>query len=382
MIPGLFEDLIQMDLFGYITFRMAMAGLTAFVLAIWWGGRTIHWLKSKRVVEDLSATDLQPRPDIATHKGKEGTPTMGGSFLVGAFLASTLLWARLDNIHVILGLFLVAGFAAVGFVDDWRKLTIPQSKGITAASKMLGLSIVTLAVLAAWLYYVHTTERESMLSLYFPVVKEWQIPFAAWGVVGLGLFVVVQYVWIVGTSNAANITDGLDGLCVGCMLISGLALSVFCYVAGRYDWASYLHLPHVPDASEMAILGGALCGGCMGFLWFNSHPAQVFMGDSGSLPIGGLLAWMALVAKQELVLPLIGFVFYAEIGSSFLQRCYFKVTGGKRLFTCAPIHHGLERHGGIFREAPETWHENKIVIRAWIVCAVCAIAGLGLLKVR
>ena len=382
MIPELLEDLTQLNMFGYITFRMAMAGLTAFVLAIWWGGITIRWLKSKKVVEDLTATDLKPRPDIAAHKAKEGTPTMGGSFLVGSFLASTLLWARLDNIHVVLALALVCGLAAVGFVDDWRKLTIPKSKGISTASKMVGLSIVTLAVLSAWLYYVHTTDRMSMLSLYFPVLKGWEVPLAAWGVGGLVLFVCLEYVWIVGTANAANITDGLDGLCVGCMLIAGLALSVFCYVAGRFDWAAYLNLTHVPDASEMAILGGALCGACMGFLWFNSHPAQVFMGASGSLPIGGLLAWMALVSKQELVLPLIGFVFYAEVGSSFAQMCYFKATGGRRLFTCAPIHHGLERHGGIFKEGAEPWHESKIVVRAWIVSAVCAMAGLGLLKVR
>ena len=382
MIPILLDNLSQSDLFGYITFRMAMAGLTAFLLAIWWGGITVRWLKSKRVVEDLSATDLSPRPDISTHKAKEGTPTMGGSFLVGAFLASTLLWARLDNIHVILALALVAGFAAVGFVDDWRKLTIPNSKGISALSKMIGLSLVTFAVLGAWLYYVHVTDRMSMLELYLPVMKDIQISFATWGVLGLALFVAFEYVLIVGTSNAANITDGLDGLCVGCMLIAGLALSVFCYVAGRYDFAAYLWLPYVPDASEMAILGGALCGSCMGFLWYNSHPAQVFMGDSGSLPIGGLLAWMAIVSKQELVLPLIGFVFYAEIGSSFLQTRYYKATGGKRLFTCAPIHHGLERHGGIFTAGAAPWHESKIVIRAWIVAAVCAMAGLGLLKLR
>ena len=192
MIPILLDNLSQSDLFGYITFRMAMAGLTAFLLAIWWGGITVRWLKSKRVVEDLSATDLSPRPDISTHKAKEGTPTMGGSFLVGAFLASTLLWARLDNIHVILALALVAGFAAVGFVDDWRKLTIPNSKGISALSKMIGLSLVTFAVLGAWLYYVHVTDRMSMLELYLPVMKDIQISFATWGVLGLALFVAFE----------------------------------------------------------------------------------------------------------------------------------------------------------------------------------------------
>jgi phospho-N-acetylmuramoyl-pentapeptide-transferase len=382
VIPGLFEDLIHLDLFGYITFRMGMAGITAFIFAVWWGGITIRWLKSKRVIEDLSATDLQPRTDIAAHKGKADTPTMGGSFLVGSFLASTVLWARLDNIHVILGVVLVFALGAVGFVDDWRKLTIPNCKGISTGSKMLGLSIVTLTVLAAWLYYVHTTDRMSMLSLYFPVWKGGELPFAAWGIVGLALFVGFEYLLIVGTANAANITDGLDGLCAGCMLIAGLTLSVYCYVAGRFDWAAYLHLTHVPDASEMAILGGALCGACMGFLWYNAHPADVFMGDSGSLPIGGLLAWMAIVSKQELVLPLIAFVFYADLGSTALQTVYFKLSGGKRVFTCAPIHHGYERFGGIFKKSPNLWPENKIVVRGWIVAGVCAMAGLSLLKVR
>jgi phospho-N-acetylmuramoyl-pentapeptide-transferase len=159
-------------------------------------------------------------------------------------------------------------------------------------------------------------------------------------------------------------------------------LTVFCYVTGRWDWTQYLNLPYVPTASEMAVMGGALCGACMGFLWFNAYPAQVFMGDSGSLPIGGLLAWMALVSKQELVLPLIAFVFFADLFSSFLQMAWFKVSGGKRIFTMAPVHHGLQLRGGIFQPGPKPWHEVTVVIRAWIVSGVCALASLALLKVR
>ena len=187
---------------------------------------------------------------------------------------------------------------------------------------------------------------------------------------------------IVGTSNAANITDGMDGLSAGCMIISGLTLSVFCYVTGRFDWTEYLGLPYIPEAAEMTVVGGALCGACMGFLWYNAFPAKVFMGDSGSLPIGGLLAWMALIAKQELVLPLLGFVFFAELGSSALQRLYFQRTGGKRLFTMAPIHHGLQLKGGVFRASAAPWHEVTVVVRAWIVAAACALLSLALLKVR
>jgi phospho-N-acetylmuramoyl-pentapeptide-transferase len=174
----------------------------------------------------------------------------------------------------------------------------------------------------------------------------------------------------------------MDGLAAGCMIISGLALLVFCYVSGRVDWTEYLNLPLVSQASEMAVLGGALCGACMGFLWYNAYPAQVFMGDSGSLPLGGALAWMALVSKQELVLPLIAIVFVADLGTSLLQTVWFKQTGGRRLFTLAPIHHGLERYGGVFQRRERGWHEVQVVVRFWIIAACGAMASLALLKVR
>jgi phospho-N-acetylmuramoyl-pentapeptide-transferase len=213
-------------------------------------------------------------------------------------------------------------------------------------------------------------------------LKDVSIGLAGLGLFGLALFVFFEWLVVVGTSNACNITDGLDGLAAGCLIISGLALSIFCYITGRPDMTQYLNLPHVAAASEMAVVGGALCGACMGFLWYNAFPAKVFMGDSGSLPLGGLLGWMAMVAKQELVLPLIGFVFFAELGSSFLQTRWFKLTKGKRLFTVAPVHHGLQLHGGIFHASPPAWHEVTIVVRAWIVAAACAMASLALIKVR
>jgi len=382
MFPGVFDDLLGVQLFGYISFRMAMAAATAFALALWFGRPTIAWLKRHRFGEDVSKTDQKELAALSEKMGKKNTPTMGGSFLVGALLASVLLWCRLDNLHVVLGVLVTAGFAAVGFVDDYKKLTIPGCKGLTPRAKMVGLTVVSLSALAAFAYYAHSTGRFTLLALYPPFFKESEIQLATLGLTGIVIFVAFQWLVVVGTSNACNITDGMDGLAAGCMIISGLALAIFCYVTGRADWTAYLNLPHVTAASEMAVVGGALCGACLGFLWYNAFPAKVFMGDSGSLPLGGLLAWMALVSKQELVLPLIGLVFFLELGSSALQTRYFKWTGGKRLFTCAPIHHGLQLKGGIFAPAAAPWHEVTVVVRAWIVAAIGALFALALLKVR
>jgi len=382
MLPGLFDDLLGWRLFGYISFRMAMAGLTAFALALAAGGPTIRWLARHKVGEDVSKTDSAELAQHAQKVGKRNTPTMGGSFLVGALLASVLLWGRLDNLHVILAVLVTAGFAAVGFVDDFKKLTIAKSKGLSVRSKMVGLSVVALAALAAFAWYAQSSGRDALLAIHPPFLKSFAIDLASFGVLGVLAFLFFEWLVVVGTSNACNITDGLDGLAAGCMIITGLALSIFCYVTGRPDWTAYLNLPHIGAASEMAVVGGALCGACLGFLWYNAYPAKVFMGDSGSLPLGGLLAWMALVAKQELVLPLIGFVFFAELGSSWLQTQYFRRTKGRRLFTVAPLHHGLQLKGGIFRPGDAPWHEATIVVRAWIVAGVGAIAGLSLMKVR
>lgn len=382
MIPGIFDDGFGLQLFGYITFRVALAGLTAFVLSLWWGKIVIRWLNGHKVHEDLTKTDLKPLALKPGQVDKRGTPTMGGSFLIAALLASVLLWGRLDNVHVILAVLLTAGMGAVGFVDDFKKLTVPGSKGLTPKAKMVGLSIVVLGVLASLAYYSQSTGRDTLLNLYPPFFKNAVVPLGAWSLVGVAIFLVFQWFVVVGTANAANISDGMDGLAAGCMIISGLTLSIFCYISGRWDWTQYLFLPHVPAASEMAVVGGALCGACLGFLWHNAYPAKVFMGDSGSLPLGGLLAWLAVVSKQELVLPLIAVVFFANMGSSWLQTFWFRRTGGRRLFTCAPVHHGLERHGGVFAAGAAPWHEVTVVVRFWIVAAVGAMASLALLKVR
>ncbi len=382
MLHAIVHDWLDIRLFGYISFRVAMAALCAFGLALWWGAPAIAWLKRHRVREEAAKTESAVLAKSAEESGKSETPTMGGSFLVAALLASVLLWARLDNLHVVLGIFLTAGLAAVGFVDDYKKLTIPGCKGLTSKAKMVGLTVVVLGVLGALAWYATTTGRWTLLSLFPPFFKNAEIPLAAWGAIGLCLFFAFEWFVIVGSANAANITDGMDGLAAGCMIISGVALLIFCYVTGRPDWTAYLNLPHVSHASEMAVVGGALCGACMGFLWYNAYPAQVFMGDSGSLPLGGILAWMALVSKQELVLPLIACVFVADLGTSWLQTFWYRRSGGRRLFTLAPIHHGLQHYGGVFQRRATGWHEVQVVTRFWILAACGAMASLALLKVR
>jgi phospho-N-acetylmuramoyl-pentapeptide-transferase len=381
MLTVLFDRIFDVSLFGYISFRAAMAAMTAFLCAIFLGRPVIEWLKAHQVREDVSKTDSIDLARLAESMGKHKTPTMGGSFLVLSLLLSVALWCRLDNLHVVLGLVLTAGLAAVGFIDDYKKLMVPHSNGLSTGAKLLGQTAITLFTVLALVWYAHASDRYSLLTVYPPFFKDVSISFADGLLSGIG-FVIFAWFVIVGTSNAANITDGMDGLSAGCMIISGLTLSVFCYVTGRYDWTEYLGLPYIPEAAEMTVVGGALCGSCMGFLWYNAFPAKVFMGDSGSLPIGGLLAWMALIAKQELVLPLLGFVFFVELGSSALQRVYFQRTGGKRLFTMAPIHHGLQLKGGVFRASAAPWHEVTVVVRAWIVAGVCALLSLALLKVR
>jgi phospho-N-acetylmuramoyl-pentapeptide-transferase len=381
MLADLLRDWTGLALFDYLSFRAAMAALSAFVIALLLGRPTIAWLKALRVrdnVETSGSGDLAAR---ARSEGKHNTPSMGGSFLVASLLLAVLLWADVTSLPVLLAILLVAGLAAVGFVDDYKKLTLPGSKGLRRGPKMLGLSLIAGGVLLAQLHFASLTGRGTLLALYPPFFNDLVIQPALWGTFGLGLLLLFQWLVVVGSANAANITDGLDGLAAGVVFISGAALTIFCYVTGRADWTQYLDLPYVAAAADMAVIGGALCGACLGFLWFNAYPAQVFMGDSGSLPLGGLLGWMALVAKQELVLPLIAVVLVVELGSSWLQTFWFRRTGGRRLFTCAPVHHGFQLYGGLFKKG-EKMHEVKVVVRFWIVAAVSALISLALLKVR
>jgi phospho-N-acetylmuramoyl-pentapeptide-transferase len=236
VLTSALTELLGVNLFGYITFRMAMAAFTAFALALWMGKPTIAWLKRHRVREDVSKSDSVELARAALASGKADTPTMGGSFLVAALLGSVLLWAHLDHPTVVLAVLLVAGLAAVGFVDDYKKLTIPGCSGLSRGAKMLGLTLAAGGAVAAFAYYASSSGREALLALHPPFFKDWVIHFAAWGGAGIALFVVFQWFVVVGTSNATNITDGMDGLAAGCMIITGLALTLFCYVTGREDW--------------------------------------------------------------------------------------------------------------------------------------------------
>jgi len=383
MLSELLGGLFGVSLFSYISTRMALAALTAFLFALFSGGPVIRWLQSHSVREEAGKSDSLELAAYAEESGKNKTTTMGGSFLVASLLGSVLLWAQLQNLAVILAIVLTAGLAAVGFIDDYKKLTIPGCGGMSRSAKYVGLSVVVLGVLSVLVWWAQVHGRTTLLTLYPPFFKDVEWNFLALGWIGIAMFVLFEWFVVVGTSNAVNIVDGMDGLAAGCTIITVMALSIFCYVTGRADWTGYLNLPHVADAGEMAVVGGAMIGACMGFLWYNAYPAKVFMGDSGSLPLGGLMAWMAVVSKQELVLPLAASVFVLDLLSSLVQRYYYRFSGRtKRLFTLAPIHHGLERHGGVFTKKKEGWHEVTVVVRFWIIAAVGAMASLALLKVR
>jgi phospho-N-acetylmuramoyl-pentapeptide-transferase len=368
MIPGILDELLGVRLFGYISFRMAMAALTAFAFALWWGRPVIAWLRRHRVREDVTKTDEHRLARLAVEMGKAETTTMGGSFLVASLVASVLLWARLDNVHVVFGVLLVAGLAAVGFVDDFKKLTLPKSPGLSRRAKMVGLSVVTLACLGALVYYARASGRDTLLELYPPLFKDAVIALPALGVLGILLFLAFEWVVVVGSANAANITDGLDGLAAGCMIISGLALAIFCYVSGRPDWTGYLGVPHVVAASEMAVVGGALVGACLGFLWYNAFPAQVFMGDTGSMGLGGAIAAFAIMTKTESLLIFIGGIFVIEALSVIVQVVSFKWFG-RRVLLMAPLHHHFEM---------KAWSETRIMVRFWIVTAILCACGFVL----
>jgi phospho-N-acetylmuramoyl-pentapeptide-transferase len=355
------------NLFHYISVRSAAAGLWACLVAILVGPWIIHLLGKWHVREAVEKTDSEKLREL--HGKKKNTPTMGGFIMLAAILSAVFLFGNFGNSYVWLAFCAVAGFGLIGFIDDYIKLHYRDRKGLQAASKMVLQGGVALALGFALLRIVLEqggSQANDLLTLRPPFLKDWVLPLSGLAYMFMAAFIVV------GTSNGVNLADGLDGLATGCVILAAAAFAVIVYLVGRVDAASYLQVLHVKACGELAVVASALVGACLGFLWFNAHPAQVFMGDTGSLPLGGLLGYLAVVAKHELVLPIIGGVFLVESLSVILQVGSFKMRG-KRIFRCAPLHHHFQFAG---------MHEVKVTVRFWIVGALCALVGLATLKVR
>lgn len=360
----------DLGVFRAITLRTALAALVSFCLSLWAGPLFIRFMQRRGYLERAGDSDSADIAHfITTHaQQKLKTPTMGGVPLVGTFVISAALFASWQNLYALLGVFVVAAFAVLGWLDDATKLA--GRRGLSRRAKMLGLSGVGAVVLALMTWFAISTERDVLLTLHFPVLKDASISMADAGLLGIALLLIFEWFVLVGAANAVNITDGLDGLASGCALISVFAVSVFCYAAGHYRFAEYLNVPFVKDAGEVTVLGGALLGSILGFLWFNATPAQIFMGDTGALAIGGFLGYAAIIARQEFILPIVAIVFVIEAGSSWIQIYSYKLFK-KRPFAYAPIHHIWQKRG---------MPESKLVVRFWIVAAVSAVFGLALLK--
>lgn len=339
-----------------ITFRASACAMVSFLLALLLGPRLIAWLRL-RFREPIKGDSPHL---VELQKVKQATPTMGGLFLVAGLIGGVLLFGDLANVYVQAAVLVVVGLALVGLADDLTKL-FGASNGIPARSKLLGqLAVATLAAILLWR---HQATLPGGLELHLPF-----LPNLSLGLAFLPLAILV----IVGASNAVNLTDGLDGLAGGCLVFATGAMAVVTYVSGHAELAAYLGVPRVPGAGELTVLAGAMIGGLMGFLWFNCHPAQVFMGDTGSLPLGGLLGLLAVATRQELLLVIVGGVFVAEAASVILQVGYYKWRK-RRIFRCAPLHHHFQFLG---------WPETRIVVRFWIAAALCAILGLVSLKLN
>ena len=345
------------NLFRYITFRAGGAFMTALVFGFLFGMPMIDVLR-KRQGQGQPTRDDGPEG----HFSKAGSPTMGGLLIVGAFLTPTLLWARWDNPFVWLVLFVTLAFALIGFADDYAKVSKQNTAGVPGKLR-LGLGILIAVVAAVWASAYHGAELQNQLAM--PVFKD--------TLINLGLFYIPFTVCvIVGSANAVNLTDGLDGLAIVPAMIAGLTLGVIAYVVGRADFSQYLDGHYVKDTGEIFIFTMALFGAGLGFLWYNAPPAAVFMGDTGSLALGGALGAIAVATKHELVLAIVGGLFVVEALSVIIQVLYFKRTG-RRVFLMAPIHHHYEKKG---------WAEPTIVIRFWIISLILAMIGLATLKVR
>jgi len=361
-----------LNVFRYITVRTVYASLTAMFLALVFGPWLIRKLRELQIGQFIREEGPQE------HKKKAGTPTMGGVLIVLSTAVPTLLWADLSNMFVLLGLFALLAFAAIGFVDDYAKVAKRQNLGLTGKKK-LTLQILVSSVVAVTLLVLATHSAYST-QLIVPFVKRFRPDLVIHGLMSsphlwpLAFipFLIFVAVVITGSSNAVNLTDGLDGLAIGCTVITAGALTVLTYVSSNFRWANYLEIQYIPRVGELTVFCGALVGASLGFLWYNAHPAEVFMGDVGSLALGGTLGTIAVIIKQEVLLVFVGGIFVVEALSVILQVGSFKLRG-KRIFRMAPIHHHFELLG---------WSESKVIVRFWIAALVFALFALTTLKLR
>jgi len=346
-----------LNVFRYITFRSAWAGITALVLCLLIAPGLIRFLQRMQIGEKIRDDGPQ------RHLSKSGTPTMGGLLILFSFILSTLLWSNLGNFYIWVVVFVAIGFGMIGLYDD--SLKFRKGAGLRARTKLI-LQIVLSIGVAVFLVYYDPVRSAYASRLFVPFFKNFT-PDLGWGYVAFIVFIIV------GTSNAVNLTDGLDGLAIGPIIIATITFTGIVYLTGHFKFADYLNIQHIREAGELAVLTSALVGAGLGFLWYNTYPAQIFMGDVGSLSLGAVLGTIACIAKQELLLIPVGGIFVIEALSVIIQVGYFKYTGGKRFFKMAPLHHHFEQLG---------WPEPKVIVRFWIVAAILAIASLSTLKLR
>ncbi|MFT7775298.1 phospho-N-acetylmuramoyl-pentapeptide-transferase [Roseateles sp.] len=384
-LQGIYPDLGFLRLFQYITFRAVMAAMTALLIGLAFGPWVIRSLTAMKIGQPVRSYGVQ------AHLAKSGTPTMGGVLILIGIGVSTLLWFDWSNRFVWVVMLVTMGFGAVGWVDDWRKVVDKNPEGMRSREKFFWQSLIGLVAAIYLAFSVSETSFLGVVQLFFrwvtsgfstelppkadlliPFFKTISMPLGVWGFVGLSYFVIV------GTSNAVNFTDGLDGLAIMPVVMVGSALGLFAYLTGSSVFAKYLLLPYIPGAGELLIFCAAMAGAGLAFLWFNAHPAQVFMGDVGALALGGGLGTLAVITRQEILLGIMGGIFVAEVLSVMLQVSWFKFTKkrfgeGRRIFKMAPLHHHFEKSG---------WNETQVVIRFWIITMLLCLIGLASLKLR
>ena len=372
-------------IFQYLTFRAVMAALTALIIGLAAGPKVIRTLSALKIGQPIRGYAMQ------THLSKSGTPTMGGVLILLSILISTVLWFDLSNRFVWVVLAVTFGFGAIGWVDDWRKVVNKDPEGMRSREKYMWQSIIGLGAALYLVFCISVNTNAEVWSLFVNWVKSGfsldlppkaglMVPFFKEVSYPLGVlgFVILTYLVIVGSSNAVNLTDGLDGLAIMPVVMVGSALGVFAYVTGSVNFSRYLLFPHIGGAGELLIFCCAMLGAGLAFLWFNTHPAQVFMGDVGALALGGALGTIAVIVRQEIVLAIMGGVFVAEAVSVMLQVMWFKYTKkrygeGRRLLKMAPLHHHFEKSG---------WKETQVVVRFWIITMLLCLIGLSTLKLR